>query len=334
MKEPKISVIVPVYKVEPYLRKCLDSIVNQTYRNLEIILVDDGSPDNCGAICDEYAAKDQRVRVIHKANGGLSSARNAALEIATGDYVGFVDSDDWIETDMFEYLLAGMQLEKADVAVCGVIEEYPRHQNYRALEKKETFDREESMKLLLQGGMLQNRVWDKLWRRALFTAIRFPQGKNYEDLAIAHRLFDKARKLVCLPDAKYHYLLRGDSILADSSLKNRMDCYWAAKERYQEMKDAWPQYIELLEAQCMIAAISVWGVYLSNPVRERNAYRNEIEEMSTFSRTHPKGMTAAAQSLGLAGRAVLPLTRYSSWWAFALAGMWSQIFRLRHRHPL
>ena len=100
-REPKISVIVPVYKVEPYLRKCLDSIINQTYRNLQIILVDDGSPDNCGAICDEYASKDSRIEVIHEENGGVSAARNAGLKLAAGDYIGWVDSDDWIEPDMY-----------------------------------------------------------------------------------------------------------------------------------------------------------------------------------------------------------------------------------------
>ena len=105
MDGSKISVIVPVYEVEPYLRKCLDSVVNQTYQNLEIILVDDGSPDKCPAICDEYAARDERIQVIHKENGGVASARNAGLERVTGDYIGWVDSDDWIETDMFEYLL-------------------------------------------------------------------------------------------------------------------------------------------------------------------------------------------------------------------------------------
>ena len=99
---PKISVIVPVYKVEPYLRKCLDSIVNQTYRNLQIILVDDGSPDNCGKICDEYAARDRRIEVIHQENGGISAARNAGLNLADGDYIGWVDSDDWIEPEMYE----------------------------------------------------------------------------------------------------------------------------------------------------------------------------------------------------------------------------------------
>ena len=98
---PKVSIIVPVYKVEKYLRKCIDSIINQTLKDIEIILVDDGSPDNCGKICDEYAAKDTRIKVIHKENGGLSSARNAGMEVAEGEYIGFVDSDDWIESDMY-----------------------------------------------------------------------------------------------------------------------------------------------------------------------------------------------------------------------------------------
>ena len=113
----KISVIIPVYKVEKYLDKCVESIVNQTYKNLEIILVDDGSPDNCPAMCDEWAEKDERIRVIHKENGGVSSARNAALEVATGDYIGFVDSDDWIELDMYEYLVSLILDNDAQIAI-------------------------------------------------------------------------------------------------------------------------------------------------------------------------------------------------------------------------
>ena len=115
----KISVIVPVYKVEPYLRRCVDSILAQTHKNLEVILVDDGSPDGCPAICDEYAAKDSRVKVIHKENGGVSSARNAGLDTATGDYIGFVDSDDWIEPDMYEDLLGALKETEADFSMCG-----------------------------------------------------------------------------------------------------------------------------------------------------------------------------------------------------------------------
>ena len=117
---PKISVIVPVYKVEKYLDRCVESIVNQTYKNLEIILVDDGSPDNCPVMCDEWAEKDERIRVIHKENGGLADARNAGMNIATGDYIGFVDSDDWIEPNMYEVLLKNALKYDADISRCGL----------------------------------------------------------------------------------------------------------------------------------------------------------------------------------------------------------------------
>ena len=121
-QNPLISVIIPVYKVEPYLRQCVDSILSQTYTNLEVILVDDGSSDHCPAICDSYATQDSRVRVIHKTNGGLSDARNAALEVCTGDYIAFVDSDDWIEPEMYTDMMDLMQKQKLDIVFCTVRE--------------------------------------------------------------------------------------------------------------------------------------------------------------------------------------------------------------------
>ena len=117
MNEEKISIIVPVYKVEDYLERCIDSIVNQTYKNLEILLVDDGSPDNCGKICDEYAAKDDRIIVIHKQNEGVARARNSALDVVTGDYISFIDSDDWVAEDAYEYYLDNIKKYKADCVV-------------------------------------------------------------------------------------------------------------------------------------------------------------------------------------------------------------------------
>ena len=149
MSEPKISVIVPVYKVEPYLRKCLDSIAGQTYQNLEIILVDDGSPDSCGSICDEYAVQDKRVRVIHKENGGVSSARNAGLAAATGDWIGWVDSDDWIEPDLYSYMLEKVREYGADIAVCSRTEVYPDRKVVRGWGEDLVMGREDALSLLL-----------------------------------------------------------------------------------------------------------------------------------------------------------------------------------------
>lgn len=332
--DPKISIIVPVYKVEPYLRKCLDSIISQTYQNLEIILVDDGSPDNCGAICDEYAARDRRIQVIHKENGGLSSARNTGLDIATGEWVGFVDSDDWVEPDMYEYLLSGAQQARADIAVCGVWEEWPDRRLCRSCSQAESFDTEGGLEQFFLRKKYSHSAWDKLYRRTLFAGIRFPEGQNFEDIATTHRVFERAKAVRLLPEAKYHYRQRPDSIMGDGTLRNRVDGYLAAKGQYLGMKDRWPQFRGLLEAWCISVAAGIWGVYLSNPREERKKYWGTVEEIAAFARAHPKAVTRATESLGLAGRLVVRLTPYARWWAFAAAGLVNRLYLARHGRPL
>ena len=177
-----ISVIVPIYKVEKYLHKCIDSILAQTYTNLEIILVDDGSPDNCGKICDEYAAKDSRIKVIHQPNGGLSAARNAGLDIATGDYIGFVDSDDYIAPDMYEKLYNALVKNDADMAIC----DYQRFGNELPYDEMSLTT---EVITGLQAMEKQNTVincsfvvaWSKLYKSFIFSNVRFPVGKINED---------------------------------------------------------------------------------------------------------------------------------------------------------
>lgn len=211
----KISVIVPVYKVEPYLRRCVDSILAQTYTNLEIILVDDGSPDNCPAICDEYAKKDSRVRVIHKENGGLSDARNAGLNICTGEYIAFVDSDDWIEPDMYEKLLANMIQFGTEMSVGGVSDDVEENGNYRSVKVSDYGDKTfaesnvEAMKRYFLGSWA---AWDKLYKASLFDGIRYPVGEINEDEAIVLQLLEKCSKVVYTNDVCYHYIRRPDSI--------------------------------------------------------------------------------------------------------------------------
>jgi len=327
-------VIVPVYNVEKYLEKCLNSIVNQTYQNLEIILVDDGSPDGCGAICDKYAAQDQRIRVIHKENGGLSSARNAGLEIATGEYINFVDSDDWIEPDMYEYLLSGAQQAGADIVVCGMFEELPDRQHCHSWHDAETFNTEEGLEQLFLRKKYSHSAWAKLYRRTLFADVRFPDGRNFEDIATTYRVFEKAQIVRLLPKAKYHYLQRNDSIMGDGTLRNRVDSYIAAKEQYLSMKDRWPQFRGLLEAWCISVAAGIWGVYSNNPRDAQKEYREIVEEIAAFAKNHPSAVATAAQSLGLAGRLVVRLTPYDTWWAFAMAGYVNRLYRVKHGRPL
>ena len=274
MSEPVISVIIPIYNTAPWLRRCLDSVVNQTYQNLEIILVDDGSTDGSGAICDEYAARDGRVRVIHKGNGGVSSARNAGLAAAGGEWIGWVDSDDWIEPDMYVYLLAAAQDRGADIAVCSRYEHYRESCRMRGWAQERLLDTEGALELLLKNDDMQNYLWDKLWRRSLFEGISFPEGHTYEDLAVMYRLFERAQRIVCLPEGKYHYNERPGSIVGNVSLKNRLDHCYATKARLDDMQSRWPQFTKYLEGQCAAAAINVWCAFLQND-RETRACRED-----------------------------------------------------------
>lgn len=333
MKKAKVSIIVPIYKVEPYIKKCIESVINQTYENLEIILVDDGSPDSCGIICDEYAQRDTRIRVIHQANKGLAGARNAGLRIAVGDYIGWVDADDWIEPDMYEYLVENIQRYNSDIAVCGHMEHGRSGVTHCGWKNVEVLDTEDALELLLRNHTLQNYVWDKLWRRELFDGIEFPEGRTFEDIAVLHRLFVKAQRLVCLPEEKYNYLLRTGSIVSDRTLGNRINHYIAAKNRYDELSDNWPQFKELMGAQCAASAIGIWCCYLSNPKTEREKYRVQIDDISHFSMQYRK---AAKQyiSLGVTGKAVLRLVAYTNNLSFALAWVASFIYWLKHNRFL
>ncbi|EOO15546.1 glycosyltransferase family 2 protein [Bacillus cereus] len=210
---PKISIIVPVYKVEQYIHKCIDSILMQTFEDFELILVDDGSPDTCGEICDRYADKDIRIKVIHKENGGVSSARNAGLEIAKGDYIGFVDSDDWIEPDMYE-LLYGMCAEhRCDVAICSSQIYYS---NKIVISSNHPFiihDRNTAMKTMLEGKLYDEVVWTKLFKRNLLEDIKFPVGMSYEDTAFTYKVIHKCKKVCFIGEPKYHYIKRDNSMM-------------------------------------------------------------------------------------------------------------------------
>ena len=213
MKTPElISVIIPVYNVEQYLNRCVDSVINQTYKNLEIILVDDGSTDNSGKICDEYALKDNRIKVIHKENGGLSSARNAGLDIAKGAYIGFIDSDDYIELDMYEFLYNMLIENKVEVSCCNVFDfknnKYVPSSNLQ-VEGVITFDEV----LNIKQGLF---VWNKLYSKNLIGNYRF--DGLAEDLKFNFEILKKAEKIVYSKQAKCYYFNNPNSILRKNNL--------------------------------------------------------------------------------------------------------------------
>ena len=219
---PEISVIVPVYKVEWFLPECIDSILAQTFSDFELILVDDGSPDGCPAICDGAAVRDSRVRVIHKPNGGVSTARNAGLDIARGNWIGFVDADDVIDRTYYEKLHRAATQAGAEIAAAGILgieaDGTPcRHQEY--LLRNEVLSQQEAIHRMRLTPLLQMAT--KLQRRDLFEGIRFPVGKNYEDAAVTPALFEKMTFVACVAEPLYHYRMNPEGIMRGKvSLKN------------------------------------------------------------------------------------------------------------------
>lgn len=239
-----ISIIVPIYNVEKYLKTCLNSIVNQTYRNLEIILVDDGSPDQCGEICDEYAEKDDRIKVIHKENGGLSDARNAGINIASGKYIAFIDSDDYIADNFIQYLYDLCEGKNADMAECQYIEFKEESKNENDLTKKEDYivDVEQILEMLYSEEDVERIsttvVWNKLYKRELFDTIRFPKGKIHEDEFITYKLYWKMNSKIAITNQKlYYYRNRVDSITGNEFNKKRLDYIEALQERLEFFKE-------------------------------------------------------------------------------------------------
>lgn len=282
MRNEIVSVIVPVYKVEPYLRKCVNSILAQTYKNLEIILVDDGSPDRCGEICDEYARKDPRVKVIHKKNGGLSDARNAGLDICTGQYIAFVDSDDWIEPHMYQRLYELIQQFDADIAYGGIsndVEEDGRIYTHSVSNYGKTPFSEEKIDAMKRFFLSSCAAWDKLYKAHLFAEIRFPIGEINEDEAIILPLLDQCNIICYTNEICYHYIKRinsGSITMAPFSVK---DLAWkkhcAANLAYVRLH--YPE-LEQLAAKRYRSSL-MWHITKVSLLDDCSEYQSEINQI-------------------------------------------------------
>lgn len=242
MKEPLISVIVPVYKVEKYLNRCVESIAGQTYSNLEIILVDDGSPDYCPAMCDVWAEKDSRIKVVHKKNGGLSDARNAGMEVACGELIGFVDSDDWIAPDMYQRLYEAMKADNSDVSACGVEMVWGDGTLSKMLTKTGScvLDKEEAMQALIEESWLKQPVWYKLYKTALIRDILFPVGKYHEDVFWSYRAIGAAERVSVVNHVGYYYWQRSESIMGEEYSLKRLDAIEALEARQNYLENNFP----------------------------------------------------------------------------------------------
>ncbi|MBQ9768212.1 MAG: glycosyltransferase [Lachnospiraceae bacterium] len=226
-----ISIVVPVYNVEAYVDICVCTLVAQSYRNIEILLVDDGSTDSSGSLCKRWAEKDSRVIYIHKENGGAASARNAALDVCRGQLITFVDSDDYIDENYIEVLYRAMKAEDADISICGW-----KNETSSGIGASDTsrgtvcYDKTEALKKLFYQEDYDTAMWAKLYRAELFEAIRFPVGNIYEDIAIIYKVFELAEKVVYSEYAGYHYLLRDTGTTLKTFSKKKMDLIDVADE--------------------------------------------------------------------------------------------------------
>lgn len=245
-----ISIIIPIYNVQKLLDRCIESVVCQTYSDLEIILVDDGSPDDCPLICDEWAEKDSRIKVIHKKNGGLSDARNAGMKIAKGEFIGFIDSDDWIAPEMYERLLHAIITDQSDIAACNVKMVWEDDSKSRMLTQQNNciLNKGQAQSALLDESILKQPVWYKLYRRSIIENIPFEKGKYHEDVFWSFQAIGNASYVSIIDYVGYYYWQRSGSIMGEKYSLNRLD----AVEGKCKRQDYFREYFSELESKGLI----------------------------------------------------------------------------------
>lgn len=252
-----VSVIVPIYNVEKYLKRCLDSIVKQTYTNLEIILIDDGSPDRCGEICDIYEKEDRRILVIHKENGGVSEARNKGIDQATGRYIVFVDADDYIEEDMIEKLYCAVLKYDADIACCAQFMETEKKKKIQNDGPEFCENAEQILGHMLLFEHIDTGPCAKIYRSQLFSNIRYPIGRRYEDMGTIYKLFDVSKKTVHISYVGYHYVMHNESFMHRKFHNEHFDSLYFSKEIHEFICKKYPSLAEKSASYYFLAIVSI-----------------------------------------------------------------------------
>lgn len=279
----KVSIVVPIYKVEKYLRRCVDSIINQTYRNLEIILVDDGSPDKCGQIIDEYKEKDSRIISLHKKNGGLSDARNYGMKYVTGEYIFFLDSDDYIKSETIETLINLSLKYQADIVQGGFYYKYENYLLYDDRYYKEDsdpiiLDNKELMYELIVNERVKNFAWGKLYKTDLIKDLLFEKGVLFEDVFWAHNVMSRVKKYVICHKPLTYYVQREDSIVANYSVRN-LDIIKGMKVRHKFIEENYSEFINESYTLLLKTMFMHYNLLMKNKSKDSDKkYRKEIEE--------------------------------------------------------
>lgn len=240
MNNPLISIIVPIYNVEKYLDKCIDSIVNQTYKNLEIILVNDGSKDKSGDICNEWKSKDRRIKVIHKENTGAGDSRNIALDIAKGDYISFVDSDDYLSYDMYTVMMSFFDKD-IDIVECDYISTIDENIQFQQITfKKKVYSTQEALVENINDSIFKQVIWNKIYKKRVINKVRFPTDKKIDDEFFTYKVISNAKKLVHTNAKLYAYRIQNDSVMHSLNINNRFQGIEAKLERQEFLKSNYP----------------------------------------------------------------------------------------------
>lgn len=283
-----VTVIVPVYNVSKYLRKCLDSVILQTYDHLDIIIIDDGSTDNSGSICDEYSASDKRITVFHTNNNGLAAARNLGIRNAKGEFIVFLDSDDWMEYDAIQILTRIALMTNADIVSCQYYYEWLDKSIVSTdLSRISILTGKEILESHINEPYIANVAWNKIYKTGLFNTIEYPVGRAFEDIFTTFRLLLAAEKVVCIPDVLVHYRMRRDSIGKSHDIQNLKDYWQAYYERYNGLKCSC-QSLNMVKAlgDCMGAIGRMWRWYAGCTSEEKAAAVPMLVAMQQFAADH------------------------------------------------
>lgn len=283
--EEKISVIVPVYNVEQYLERCVESIINQTYKNLEIILVNDGSTDNSGKLCDELAKKDDRIKVIHKENGGLSDARNTGIEVAESELIGFIDSDDYIDKDMYEVLYNNLRNTNSDLSMCALYDVFnniipPQVKQVDILE----LTSQEAIKMVMEAKILSVTAVNKLYKKDLFSDLKFELGKIAEDAFIMIKLLDKCEKVVATNEKKYYYIHRENSITTQKFSPKFLNVIEAYEQNYKIIENNYPELLQVAQTRMNWAYFYVLDKLLLDDNYEDKDLENKLVKYLKYNK--------------------------------------------------
>lgn len=284
MKNDLISVVIPVYNVVDYLDKCLSSVINQTYENLEIILVDDGSTDSSGKICDTYSKADSRIVSLHKSNGGLSDARNYGIERAHGKYITFIDSDDYIDLDCVEYLYNLIQKYQTLMSVCQhrVIFSNGKIEDYGSL-SDECLNAHDALERMLYHDVIDTSAWAKLYNRTLFKDICYPKGKVFEDIGTTYKFFIESKNIAIGYKSKYNYIMRNSSISRNSFSPSKFDLLEMTDKMATDVLKCYPDLDGAVLRRRVYARFSTL-----NNMLDISSYQDERNEIIKFIKGHKK----------------------------------------------